>query len=53
MAADIYFKRPGGILKYDKKVNGRLSGLDRKYERCDKNGKPLAKKKPGRPKKEK
>ena len=50
--ADIYFKRPGGILKYDSKVYS-LTSLDRKYERCDKNGKPLAKKKPGRPKKAK
>jgi len=42
--ADIYFKRPGGILKYDSKVNGSLAVLDKKYKRCDKKGKPLAKK---------
>ena len=39
--ADIYFKRPGGILKYDSKVNGSLAVLDKKYKRCDKNGKPI------------
>ena len=41
--ADIYFKRPGGVLKYDSEAY-RLASLDRKYERCDKNGKPVAKK---------
>ena len=40
--ADIYFKRPNDIIKYDKdKHEGSLILFDRKYKRCDKNGKVL------------
>ena len=40
--ADIYFKRPNDIIKYDKaRHEGSLKLFNRKYKRCDENGKLL------------
>jgi hypothetical protein len=45
MAKKVYFKRPGGVMEYDKKLHPKLAFLDSKYERCGEDGKPLKPKK--------